>query len=34
LPKITEENISEEPSAGNLHAGICAGVTGQPEILP
>ena len=30
----TEANISEEPGAGKLHAGVCSGGVGQPASLP
>ena len=34
LGLIAEASIPEEPGAGKLHAGICAGAVGQLAVLP
>jgi hypothetical protein len=34
LSRIADASISEEPGAGKLHAGICAGAVGQLAVLP
>ena len=34
LIRITEVSAIEEPGAGKLYAGICAGGAGQPVSLP
>jgi hypothetical protein len=34
IARIAEASISEEPGAGKLHAGICAGAAGQLAVLP